>query len=223
MSDLKHWGGVLAALQNDTPDGADEKQWPPHAAKSAHALRRIDEATTPEEVFQRVDEVEAVDWLNSPLLDGLKSLRLRKESEALGYAPSAAVASYLLDHGASMTPTTVYIAARKGCFEVVELLLEQDTPYALFPDALSVAAQFGHLKVVELLLNPRINVNEIGDTALLMASSRGHQKVVELLLNRGMNPNVCAGWALELAAIHGHDKIVDLLLKRGANPKFLDF
>jgi hypothetical protein len=212
MGDLKHWGGVLATLQNDTPDGADEKQWPAHAAKSAHALRRIDQATTPEEVFQRVDEVEAFDWLNSPLLDGLKSLRHQKESEALGYAPSAAVASYLMDHGATVNVKILSVAAEMGCCEVVELLSERgiDLDWAL-----SRASSHGHIDVVKLLLNRGACPD---DWCLQNASERGHRDVVELLLDQGVSRRL-RNAALMMAARNGRHDVVELLLDRKANPK----
>ncbi|BCS00261.1 ankyrin repeat domain-containing protein [Aspergillus luchuensis] len=130
----------------------------------------------------------------------------------------------------------LHIAAGKGSFPVVELLLQLPGINVNAQDkhgstALHEAAYNGRLPIVELLLQHRgTDVNRkdnYGCTALHEASDEGRLQVVELLLRRGrvdINAQDNDGWsALHIAACKGHLAMVKLLLQhRGINVNLKD-
>jgi ankyrin repeat protein len=94
----------------------------------------------------------------------------------------------------------VFIAARNGCAEIVELLLAHkadinvQVPSRLYPGwtALMAAAEKGHTQIVQLLLQYGANVkmtipegNKKGWTALKIAESEGHTDIIRLLKEAG--------------------------------------
>lgn len=90
----------------------------------------------------------------------------------------------------------VFIAARNGCPEIVELLLTHkadlnvQVPSRLYPGwtALMAAADKGHVQIVQILLKYGANVDIViptgdkkGWTALKIAESKGYTEIVHLL------------------------------------------
>jgi ankyrin repeat protein len=130
---------------------------------------------------------------------------------------------YIMDDKKMKNISVLYIACKRGRFDIVELLLqyryinvnptskEGDTP-------LYIACYKGHDEIVELLLRHRnIDVNKANNnefTPLYIACNEGDDDIVKLLLqhhsidiNKGIPP-------LYIACLKGHDDIVKLLLHR---------
>ena len=92
--------------------------------------------------------------------------------------------------------TALMLASKNGHYQVVELLLEEqsDVNYQRQDEAtaLMLASQDGHYQVVELLLKEHADINhqrQDGATALTLASQNGHYLVVELLLKEHADIN----------------------------------
>eukprot|EP01083_Nonionella_stella_P278389 946692_1 len=131
------------------------------------------------------------------------------------------------------------MAAEKGYFEVVKLLLEVDTidRNSLCDvnrcgrqehTALHLASSHGHANVVMVLLDSGgidVNAKANNRTAFLMAAEKGYFEVVKLLLevdtidrNSLCDVNRCGRQehtALHLASSHGHTNVVRVLLESG--------
>ena len=122
----------------------------------------------------------------------------------------------------------LHACARRGCTEVVKLLLANGADPNLAKDngatPLHVAAENGHQAVVGLLLGRQADPNlafSDGVTPLSIAAQNGYQVVVELLLANGVDPNRASddgATPLYVAAHNGHQAVVELLLDRQANP-----
>jgi ankyrin repeat protein len=123
---------------------------------------------------------------------------------------------------------SLYLAARDGDKDIVELLLqrpdiEPNAHYGRYnTTSLHEAISGGHLEVVEaLLLHPQVDVNcvdEDGWSALMCAVNKGHSSIVNALLQRpdlDINSVDKNGWsALMYAANGGYSDIVNALLQR---------
>jgi ankyrin repeat domain-containing protein 50 len=123
---------------------------------------------------------------------------------------------------------SLYLAARDGDKDIVELLLQRpDTePNAHYGNEnttpLHEAISSRHLKVVEaLLLHPQVDVNSVdkyGRSALMYAARGGHSDIVNAFLQRSdsdINSVDENGWsALMHAANRGYSDIVNALLER---------
>jgi hypothetical protein len=120
-------------------------------------------------------------------------------------------------------------AARKGCEDIIGLLLTTGTADAYSKDRqgrtpLSWAAMNGHEAVVKLLLTMgRVDVDskemEYGQTPLSWAANNGHEAIFKLLLTTGTanadSIDMDGRTPLSLAAENGHEVIVKLLLTTG--------
>jgi len=140
----------------------------------------------------------------------------------------------------------LFIAARVGNAEVVDILLEEKAPINRQnkngETALFVAAQCGYLEIVDALLERDASVelqNKNGETALIQAAGRGYLSIVRALLDKGADINMGGlsaivvhslkkgtaadvqrrdgATALGEASFWGHSAVVEELLKRGAN------
>jgi ankyrin repeat domain-containing protein 50 len=123
---------------------------------------------------------------------------------------------------------SLYLAARDGDKDIVELLLqrpdiEPNAHYGRYNTTpLHEAISGGHLKVVEvLLLHPQIDVNSVdedGRSALIYVAKEGHSDIGNALLQRSdidINLVDKNGWsALMFAANRGYSDIVNTLLQR---------
>lgn len=130
-----------------------------------------------------------------------------------------------------------FYAARRGFFQLTNLLLPQDSGanrYRTQEDldlALQDAAHGGNKAIVEKLLHEGANVNAKGKpfgTALLAAISRGHLAIVSLLLDKGADieaegsglgdwdEKLTLSTPLQLAGRNGQLATLELLLSRGA-------
>ena len=126
-----------------------------------------------------------------------------------------------------ISDTPLYIAAREGHKEVVEVLLSQGvdvnnaTNHGWMP--LHIAAREGHKEVVKVLLSHGADVNKanyIDRTALHIAAWGGHKDVVEVLLTHGADINKASNngrTPLHLAAMDDHKEVVEVLLTHGAD------
>ncbi|OBT69998.1 hypothetical protein VE03_00646 [Pseudogymnoascus sp. 23342-1-I1] len=148
-----------------------------------------------------------------------------------------AVVQKLLQLGADVNAEggrALHMAAKKGHWEMAELLLESganaNVEYHSDGNALQAAASDGNYHIVQLLLRYGADVNSgYGDyygDALEAAAFSGNVQVVQLLLQSGANVNrekTLYGRhgrhksALEAAAVYGKVQLVQLLLDAGAN------
>lgn len=130
-----------------------------------------------------------------------------------------------------------FYAARRGYFQLTNLLLPQDSGANLYRTqedldlALQDAAHGGNKAIVEKLLHEGANVNAKGEpfgNALLAAISRGHLAIVNLLLDKGADIEAegsgLSDWdetltlstPLQLAGRNGQLAALEVLLGRGA-------
>ncbi|KAJ5590795.1 hypothetical protein N7450_004767 [Penicillium hetheringtonii] len=127
------------------------------------------------------------------------------------------------DHG-----YPVALAAKRGHYEIVKLLLEagapSDEPTDRKNTPLSLAAEEGHLDIVKMLVRAGCNVNAEYVPPVCYAARDGRVEVVQYLLDNGADPNTIAPsrriTALELAAWSGHSEVIKVLLNHGADPYF---
>ncbi|XP_064387939.1 protein fem-1 homolog A-like [Halichondria panicea] len=107
-------------------------------------------------------------------------------------------------------------------------------PRRLFADregesALSVSAFYGWLDCVKRLvetvgLNPKVAVNQAGDTPLSLECSRGDLEMIKALINKHVDPNKPVNKAgdtpLSLACANGHlDTVKYLVNQHHCDPK----
>ncbi|KAF8193134.1 ankyrin repeat-containing domain protein [Mycena galopus ATCC 62051] len=119
------------------------------------------------------------------------------------------------------------LAAARGPFEIVQLLLEKGADInaigGIYGSALGVASWRAKLEIVQLLLEKGADINLAGGeygSALGAASYRGKLEIVQLLLEKGADINLAGGeWgsALGAASYGGKLEIVQLLLEKGAD------
>jgi ankyrin repeat domain-containing protein 50 len=123
---------------------------------------------------------------------------------------------------------SLYLAARDGDKDIVELLLQQpdiepNAHYGRYNTTpLHEAISGGHLTIVEaLLLHPQVDVNSVdkgGWSALIYAAKEGHSDIVNALLQRpdiDINSVDKDGWSALMFAVHwGRSDIVNALLQR---------
>jgi ankyrin repeat protein len=121
------------------------------------------------------------------------------------------------------TPLT--LAAEKGCFAVVQQLLDQDVNPNIMDGegrtALMVAASHGFANILKVLIENGANVHTMhnGWAALQRVAYDGHDSMVKLLLEHGadIEVNESHGTPLFLASLKGHSAVVELLLDHDAN------
>ncbi|EER25928.1 ankyrin repeat containing protein [Coccidioides posadasii C735 delta SOWgp] len=118
------------------------------------------------------------------------------------------------------------LAARRGCWELVEDLLslsfdinaqDQEGRTGMF-----FAAEWGHYDTVRCLLdyNAALGPNNLNQSPLWIAAANGHNTVVELLLENGANPeqqDIGGCSPLWIAAANQHEATVRMLLGRNAD------
>ncbi|KAF8193116.1 ankyrin repeat-containing domain protein [Mycena galopus ATCC 62051] len=119
------------------------------------------------------------------------------------------------------------LAAARGPFEIVQLLLEKGADInaigGKYGSALGVASWQVKLEIVQLLLEKGAEINLAGGecgSALGAASCGGKLEIVQLLLEKGADINLAGGeWgsALGAASYVGELEIVQLLLEKGAD------
>lgn len=94
--------------------------------------------------------------------------------------------------------TPLYIAAKRGCFEITKALLffgaDPNFTHTGDDPPLHLAIENGHIKTAKLILaSPKIDINKQnlhGTTALLLAVQIGMPRLVKLILVRNADPNL---------------------------------
>ncbi|KAI9722499.1 MAG: hypothetical protein M1828_004746 [Chrysothrix sp. TS-e1954] len=132
----------------------------------------------------------------------------------------------------SLGNTSLLWAARNGCTQVVQRLLEAGCDRRAVNNegmtALQWAASNGHADIVELLFDGKESIQVRDNSAwtpLHRASYNGHVEVVRLLLNLGADSEELDGstWTpLIRSSSNGHPAVVKLLLDRKASIHALD-
>jgi len=126
-------------------------------------------------------------------------------------------------------PTALYMAAKIGHTEIVELLIERGAkpdlrPGGRFETALHWAAERGHGRVVQALIRGGAKPNATTrnySTALILAAGRGHSDIVEFLAKNGADvthKNRRGTTALIALAASGTPRSIRILLEKGADP-----
>lgn len=123
-----------------------------------------------------------------------------------------------LQIGTNDGTSPLYMAARLGRREIVEILLET-TPDVHEGDLigetpLQAAARNGHSEVVELLV--KLSDKDAVEDSLLLAAENGHARVVEVLLEAGADTEVTTddgSTPLGLALQNGHDSVIGVLMQ----------
>ena len=122
--------------------------------------------------------------------------------------------------------TPLAMAARFGCLECVQLLVEDGadvnwkTSNRYNTTALMEASRDGYVEIGQLLLSRGAHVNETdldGDHALNWAVISGQTEFVAMLLDAGANTAIRGQsneFALQIAQREGHTEIIDLLTNR---------
>ena len=139
----------------------------------------------------------------------------------------------LLDSGADINHVTkghrpaLAVAARKGHFAIVKLLIERGADVnfkGVRGSALTEAACKDHPDIVQMLLDNGADINlSCGNkdysTALEAAAAKGTASMVSILLDRGADVNLVSthGTALQAAVCGGRARMVTLLLDYGAD------
>ena len=116
--------------------------------------------------------------------------------------------------------TSLHLAAGRGHYEVVKLLVEQRAEVDAQDWApLHFAAGEGHQEIAKLLLEARAEVDAKGvgkKTPLFFAAGKGHHEVAKLLLEDRAEVDVKDGdgrTPLSFAAERGHHEVAKLLLE----------
>ena len=122
--------------------------------------------------------------------------------------------------------TALWVAAAKGHFDVVRLLIEQnaevDSRTSTNSTPLRAAAFKGHLGIVRCLVENGADVNarkNFNDTLLMVACYKGHLDVASYLVKHGANMNLQdhhGRSCLHYASERGHVQLVCELLALGA-------
>lgn len=77
---------------------------------------------------------------------------------------------------------------------------------------LYVAAREGHLEMVELLLTYGVDIHAFMDIAIRIACEKRHIPVIKCLLQNGADPNVLDGQAIRFAIQGNYTNVVEILL-----------
>ncbi|XP_065575026.1 ankyrin repeat domain-containing protein 50-like [Artemia franciscana] len=121
-----------------------------------------------------------------------------------------------------MSIRSLYLAASKGCTQVVEHLLK--LIYCFYGETpLHLAAWRGHTRTVEYLLQAGADINvknENGESLLHFAALNGNTRTVECLLKFGADVNIRNNYGntpLYLAVSERHTETVECLIQSGAD------
>ncbi|CAH2275523.1 ankyrin repeat domain-containing 16 [Pelobates cultripes] len=154
-----------------------------------------------------------------------------------------AIISYLLDvcpeiwnTESKIKRTPLHTAAKHGCFEVVEVILERCDYDPECKDSCGItpfmdAVQNGHLLIAQLLINKKkvchTAVDAMGAQALHLAAVTGQNQSIRYLVSElGVDVNEKATSA-QLSALHyaakeGHAETISTLLSLGADLHYID-
>ncbi len=127
------------------------------------------------------------------------------------------------DHKLELFNGPLNIAAAKGHFEMIQILLKQGAdPNRIFAGtpALVQSGYHGHLKCIQLMIeegNGDIDVQDRnGFTTLTHAVEKKHDEIVPYLIECGATRSIktfAAGYSsLHFAAYHGHADLIEILL-----------
>jgi ankyrin repeat protein len=155
------------------------------------------------------------------------------------FAGQAAVAKYLLDHGADADApeprvgfTPLHLCVYSGNLELGDLLVAAganiDAHNRMGLSPLDLAIMLGKTEAVRHLVELGADVEGVNGhehRPLTFAAGRGQSEVVRLLLDAGAGIDAANGrgaTAVMVAASAGHDSTVALLLERGARSDVAD-
>ena len=167
------------------------------------------------------------DDLATPLVIAVRDGKLDFVKVLLRYeANIEARATIKIDGEAIKDCTALWVAAAKGHFDVVRLLIEQsaevDGRTSNNSTPLRAAAVDGHLDIVRCLVENGADVNarnNFNSTPLMLTCHNGHLDVASYLVKHGANINIQdnAGQScLHYASKRGHVQLVCELLALGA-------
>lgn len=161
------------------------------------------------------------------LLDNHADLDANESGTALDAATDQRhpdIVRMLMAHGADLNGSDALdIAASKGYYDILQLLLESGGPVKKENNSIFKAVLGGHEDIVRLLIQHGANVNARGETygcALLAALIQGHKNIFHLLIQHGADVNQRSrlyGCALHIAASKGDENTVRLLVQHGAD------
>jgi ankyrin repeat protein len=129
---------------------------------------------------------------------------------------------------ANSISSSIYYAALRGLFDILEQLLREkgadvNVPGGEYGNALQAASFQGHEAVVRMLVDNGADINAQGGkygNALQAASRQGHKAVVRMLLDNGADINAQGGKygnALQAALCSGYWPVVRILADNGAD------
>ena len=167
------------------------------------------------------------DDLATPLIIAARDGKLDFVKVLLRYeANIEARATIKIDGEAIKDCTALWVAAAKGHFDVVRLLIEQnaevDSRTSTNSTPLRAAAFMGHLDIVRCLVEKGADVNarnNFNGTPLMVTCRNGHLDVASYLVKHGANINLQdneGSSCLHCASKQGHVQLVCELLALGA-------
>ena len=167
------------------------------------------------------------DDLATPLIVAARDGKLDFVKVLLRYeANIEARATIKIDREVIEGCTALWIAAAKGHFDVVRLLIEQnaevDSRTSTNSTPLRAAAFIGHLDIVRCLVENGADVNarnNFNSTPLMITCYKGHPNVASYLVKHGANINLQdnkGGSCLHRASEGGHVQLACELLALGA-------
>ena len=167
------------------------------------------------------------DDLATPLVIAVRDGKLDFVKALLRYeANIEAHATIKIDGEAIEDCTALWVAAAKGHFDVVRLLIEQsaevDGRTSKNSTPLRAAASIGHLDIVRCLVENGADVNarnNFNSTPLMITCHSGHLEVASYLVKHGANINLQdddGRSCLHYASKRGHVQVVCKLLALGA-------
>ncbi|KAE8363431.1 ankyrin repeat-containing domain protein [Aspergillus caelatus] len=148
------------------------------------------------------------------------------------YGRNYTIVKFLLEHDmvppfhAQHRATALPLASKRGCTDIVKLLLE--TGFDVFAQlqgrsAVQLAARYGYAEIIALLLDAGAAV---GSCDLLNAACSGSAAAVSLLLDKGADIQekayISEETALHVAVHHHHAEVVRVLLKSGAKTEVMN-
>lgn len=189
----------------------------------------LDKAKTWEEIREIILPLtsDQVNWLNSPCLDGLRSVRFRETHNFVfdlcyDLTDYVETLKFLVEKNlVRLEDINIFnftVACDKGSVETVNWMISlkridiNGRNYTTTP--LTHTCNSGQLEVAKILIENGADLHTDRDRPLLVSCEHGHIEIVKFLLEKGAH--IYFDSPLYEAACLGHTKIVELLLDYGA-------